>query len=87
MLYIDPATIFFGTPKTAASFGLTVGSLSQATYNAQVGKRVLIDVTSGVHTVLATDATGNGLVVEYVDVTTSNGKVAFSLRGGLAYNA
>ena len=87
VFYVDPATIYFGNPKTAANFGLTAGSLSQATYNAQVGKRVLIDVTSGVHTVLATDNVNSGLVVEYVDVTTSNGKVAFSLRGGLAYNA
>lgn len=86
VFYIDPATIYFGNPKTAASFGLTVGSLSQATYNAQVGKRVLIDVTSGVFTVLSTDSANNGLVVEYADVTTTNGKVAFSLRGGLAYN-
>jgi hypothetical protein len=87
VLYVDPSIMFYGNPKTAASFGLTVGSLSQATYNAQVGKRVLIDVTAGVHTVLATDNVNSGLVVEYQDVTTAAGKVAFSLRGGLAYNA
>lgn len=87
IFYLDPATIYYGNPKTAANFGLTAGSLSQATYNAQVGKRVLIDVTTGVMTVLSTDNVNNGLVVEYIDVTTSNGKVAFSLRGGLAYNS
>lgn len=86
ILYMDPAQIYLANPKTAANFGLTAGSLSQATYNAQVGKRVLIDVTAGVHTVLSTDNVNSGLVVEYVDVTTTNGKVAFSLRGGLAYN-
>ena len=83
VFYIDPATIYYGNPKTAANFGLTAGSLSQATYNAQVGKRVLIDVTAGVHTVLATDNVNNGLVVEYQDITTCGGKVAFSL----AYNS
>lgn len=87
VLYLDPAQIYFGVPATAANFGLTQGSLSQATYNAQVGKRVLIQVSNGVFTVLSTDGVNNGLVVEYTDVTTSNGKVAFSLRGGLAYNA
>lgn len=87
VFYLDPATIYYGNPATAANFGLTQGSLSQATYNAQVGKRVLIQVSNGVFTVLNTDNVNNGLVVEYTDVTTSNGKVAFSLRGALAYNA
>ena len=87
VFYLDPATIYYGNPKTPANFGLTSGSLSQATYNAQVGRRVLIDVTAGVHTVLAADGANNGLVVEYQDITTCGGKVAFSLRGGLAYNA
>lgn len=86
VFYLDPAIIYFGNPATAANFGLTQGSLSQATYNAQVGKRVLIQVSNGVFTVLNTDNVNSGLVVEYVDVTTSNGKVAFSLRGGLVYN-
>lgn len=87
VFYLDPATIYYGVPATPANFGLTQGSLSQATYNLQVGKRVLIQVSNGVFTVLSTDGSNNGLVVEYADVTTTNGKVAFSLRGGLAYNA
>lgn len=86
VLYLDPAQVYFGTPATAANYGLTQGSLSQALYNAQVGKRVLIQVSNGVMTLLSTDNVNSGVVVEYVDVTTSNGKVLFSLRGGLAYN-
>jgi len=89
---IVPGQVFLGAPKTAANFGLTAGSLSQGTYNAQVGKRVLIDVTGGVMTVLSTDswtvaAGKNGLIVEYIDVTTSNGKVAFSLNTNLLYQS
>ena len=33
---------------------------TQALYNANVGKRVLIDLTSGVYTLLAADGAGNG---------------------------
>lgn len=89
---ILPGQVFLGAPKTAANFGLTSGSYSQATYNANLGKRVLIDVTAGVHTVLNTDnwsaASGkNGLIVEYIDVTTTNGKVAFSLNTNLLYQS
>ena len=85
-----PGTVYLGNPKTAANFGLTTGSLSQTTYNAQVYKRVLIDVTAGVMTVLSTDSwtvSGgkNGLIIEYIDVTTSSGKVAFSLNQNLYY--
>lgn len=90
VMEVAPDMVFQGNPKTAANFGLTSGSQSQATYNNQVGKRVLIDVTSGVHTVLSTDtwsvATGkNGLIVEYSDVTQFPGKVTFKLNGNLNY--
>lgn len=87
VLEITPNMVFQGNPKTAANFGLTSGSQVQGTYNNQVGKRVLIDVTSGVHTVLASDGANNGLVVEYSDVTQYPGKVSFSLRAGLSYKA
>jgi hypothetical protein len=85
VMELNRSQVFLGNPKTAANFGLTAGSQSQATYNAQVSKRVLIDVTSGVHTVLSTDSANNGLVIEYSDVTQYPGKVAFSLRDALSY--
>lgn len=84
VMEVTPDMVFLGNPATAANFGLTTGSLSQATYNAQVGKRVLIQGSSGVFTVLTTDGSSNGVVVEYVDVTQFP-KVAFSLRAGLNY--
>ncbi len=51
---------------------------TQAEYNALVGARVLIKLTTGVFTVLASDSAGNGCVVEYMDVAKYPGKVAFS---------
>lgn len=81
--------VFLGNPATAANFGQGT-TPSQATYNNQVGKRVLIQVSSGVMTVLNTDswsaaAGKNGLIVEYIDITQFPGKVAFSLNGNLNY--
>lgn len=60
---------------------------TQALYNANVGKRVLIQKSSGVYTILAADSANNGCVVEYLDVTKYPGQVAFSLRNGLSYLA
>lgn len=51
---------------------------TQAEYNALVGTRVLIKLSAGVFTVLASDSAGNGCVVEYMDVSKYPGKVAFS---------
>src|SRR6185369_9977394 len=54
VMQFQPGVVYLGNPKTASNFGQGT-TPSQSTYNAQVGKRVLIDVTSGVMTVLATD--------------------------------
>lgn len=90
VLELSPNQVFLANPATAANFGLTSGSQSQSLYNAQVGKRVLIQVSSGVFTVLSTDnwtvAGGkNGVIVEYSDVTQFPGKVAIKLNGNLFY--
>ena len=59
-------------PKVAATFN------TQSNYNNQVGKRVLIDLTGGVYTLLAADGAGNGCIIEWIDVIRYPGVVAFS---------
>lgn len=60
------------SPKVAATFA------TQTAYNALIGARVLIDNTAGVYTLLAADGAGNGCIIEYLDIATYPGKVAFS---------
>ena len=76
-----PGQIWLIAPKVAASWN------TQALYNANVGKRVLIDVTSGTATILAADSANNGCVVENLDIARYPGKVAFSVRAGASYLA
>ncbi len=64
--------IWLITPKVTATWN------TQAKYNALLGSRVLIDLTTAVFTILASDSAGNGCVVEYLDVAQYPGKVAFS---------
>lgn len=62
---------------------------TQALYNALIGARVLFSKSAanntGVYTVLLSDSSTSGLVVEYNDVIANPGKVAFSFRTGLSY--
>ncbi len=51
---------------------------TQAEYNALCGSRVLMKNTSGVYTMLASDAGANGCIVEYIDVLKYPGVVCFS---------
>lgn len=67
-----PGQIWLIAPKVAATWA------TQALYNVQVGKRVLIDLTTGTYTLLAADGAGNGCIVEYLDVSRYPGMVAFS---------
>ena len=60
---------------------------TQSLYNALVGARVLMDLTSGRYTLLATDGATNGCVVEPIDLLKYPGRVAFKFRGGLNYAA
>ena len=78
---ITPGQIYLIAPKVAATWN------TQAKYNALVGARVLIDVTSGVETILATDGSTSGCVIENLDIVRFPGKVAFSIRAGASYLA
>jgi len=76
-----PGQIWLIKPKVPATWD------TQAEYNALVGAQVLIDLTSGVYTLLASHATGNGCCVEYLDISKYPGYVAFSWNMNTAYNA
>lgn len=72
---ISPATngeLFKIAPKVPGTWD------TQAKYNALVGSRVLLDLTAGTYTILAADAANNGCIVEYIEVATNPGFVAFS---------
>lgn len=73
-----PGQVWLIAPKVAATFD------TQAEYNALIGKRVLIDLTAGVYTILAADGATSGCVIEYLDVSKHPGKVAFSFRAGVS---
>ena len=77
-----PNVIYLMSPLVAATWN------TQAKYNALVGSRVLINMDNGVpptFTILASDSSTSGLVVEWIDITKYPGKVAFSFRMGLNY--
>lgn len=76
-----PGMTYLIAPKVAATWN------TQAEYDALVGARVLLDLTAGVYTILATDGAGNGCVVEPLDVSKFPGKVRFSIRAGANYLA
>jgi len=68
---LDPSVTFLIAPKTAASWD------TQSEYDALVGARVLLDLTSSTYTILASDSSGNGCVIEPLDISKYPGKVAF----------
>jgi hypothetical protein len=53
---------------------------TQAGYDALVGKRVLIDLTTGSYTILASDGATSGCVVMPLDISKYPGRVAFTFR-------
>ncbi len=86
-------TYLVSTLATATYFGNP--ATSQATYDGMVGSRVTMARTGGVgssqlggtYTINSTDATGNGLIVEELDIARFPGKVRFSIRKGVSYKA
>lgn len=78
---IAPGQIWLIAPKVAATWN------TQAKYNALVGARVLIDVTTGTLTLLASDGSTSGCVVENLNIAQYPGKVAFSVRAAAMYTA
>lgn len=69
---VNDSQIWMIAPKVLATWN------TQAKINALVGARVLIDLTSGVYTILAADGASNGCIVEYIDIVRYPGMVAFS---------
>ncbi len=74
-----PGVTYLIAPKVAATFD------TQAEYDLLVGDRVLIDLTTGSYTLLASDGATSGCVIEQLDVAKYPGKVAFSFRNGVSY--
>lgn len=68
---------------------------TQSEYDALVGARVLLKnsvtvsstPTSGTYTILASDSTNNGCVVQTLNVFVTPGKVAFAIRAAANYLA
>ncbi len=74
---MDTNTTYLIAPKTAASWD------TQAEYDALVGKYVLIDLTAGSYTLLASDSANNGCVIQALDIAKYPGKVAIAFREGV----
>jgi hypothetical protein len=69
------------SPKVAATWD------TQSEYDALVGDRVLIDLTSTKYSLLAADSANNGCVVQPMDVKENPGKVAIKFRAALSHVA
>lgn len=74
-----PNAVYLIKPNVAATWD------TQTEYDALVGSRVLIDLTSSSYTILAADGATSGCVIEPLDVTRYPGQVAFSFRIGCNY--
>lgn len=93
----EPLTYLISTLQTSSYFGYASSgiTLQQKQYDLNVGNRVTLARSAGVgaamlggtYTINATDATGNGLIVEELDIAKFPGKVRFSFRGSLSYRA
>jgi hypothetical protein len=81
VLVIDGETTYLIAPNAPTSWD------TQAEYDALVGARVLLDLTTSVYTILASDSATNGCVVEPLDIAKFPGKVRFSLRLATNYFA
>jgi len=78
---VDSSDVWLISPNVAATWD------TQAEYDALVGKRVLIDLTSLKYTILAADGATNGCVIQPLDISKYPGKVAFSFRAGVSFLA
>lgn len=73
-----PGQTFLIKPKVAATWD------TQAEYDALVGKRVLIDLTTGTYTLLAVDGATNGCVVMPMLITTNPGRIMIAFRNAVS---
>lgn len=78
---LDENITYLIAPKAPSSWN------TQSAYDALVGARVLLDLTNGVYTILASDSSTNGCVVMPLDISKYPGKVAFRFRKGCNYLA
>lgn len=74
-----PGQSFLIAPKVAATFD------TQAEYDALVGDRVLLDLTSTSWTILAADNSAYGCVILPLEIKKYPGKVRFAFRNGVDY--
>ena len=72
----NTGTTYLIKPKVAASWD------TQAEYDALVGKSVLLDLTSGTYTILATNpqVNTNGCVIQAMNIKEHPGMVAFTVK-------
>ena len=62
----------------------TSAPTTQAAYDNLVGTRVLIDLTSGVYTVLQSDSANYGCVIQPLNISLYPGRAAFAFRATLS---
>lgn len=75
---INSGDVWLISPNDSTAFD------TQAEYDALVGDRVLLDLTSSKYTILAADGATYGCVIQPLDITKYPGKVAFSFRSGVS---
>jgi len=75
---ISPATTYLAKPNDTTAWD------TQAEYDALVGKRVLFDLTAGAYTLLASDGSTSGAVIQALDIKKYPGRVAIAFRAGLS---
>lgn len=75
----QPGISYTIAPKVAATWN------TQALYNALVGARVLLDLTSNVWTILAADGSTNGCVILPLNIQKDPGLVRFTFRNGVNF--
>lgn len=81
VIRLEPDQTWLISPNDSTAFD------TQAEYDALVGDRVLIDLTTGSYTLLAADGATYGCVIEPLDIEEHPGKVAISFRNGVSYLA
>lgn len=78
VLPLTSGTTWLANPLVAATWD------TQSEYDALVGDRELIDLTSGAYTIIAGDSANNGLVVMPLDLAKYPGKIAVAFRQALS---
>jgi hypothetical protein len=72
----DPLVTYLVKPNAPTSWD------TQAEYDAQVGKSVLLDLTTGSYTVLTSGASTSGFVVQAMNIKEHPGLVAIAVKVG-----